>query len=31
VPSRTGGVRAEAAAPVTVTPREVSVAAAPVV
>jgi molecular chaperone DnaK len=31
VPSRTGGVRAEAAAHVTVTPREVSVAAAPVV
>jgi molecular chaperone DnaK len=31
VPSRAGGVRAEAAAHVTVTPREVSVAAAPVV
>lgn len=31
VPSRTGGVRAEAAAPVTVTAREVPVAAAPVV
>jgi molecular chaperone DnaK len=31
VPPRAGGVRAEAAAPVTVTPREVSVAAAPVV
>jgi molecular chaperone DnaK len=31
VPSRAGGVRAEAAAHVAVTPREVSVAAAPVV
>jgi hypothetical protein len=31
VPSRASGVRAEAAAPVTVTPREASVAAAPVV
>jgi actin-like ATPase involved in cell morphogenesis len=31
VPSRAGGVRAEAAAPVMVTPREASVAAAPVV